>query len=158
MDYLDDALPHRPPFRFIDRILETSGDRLTAEYTPRPDDPFWSMVYSGHYPGTPVTPGVLLCEMAFQAGAALLMPRLAAETGGAGLVPVVARVREAKLRRMVRPGQKVAIEARLLERLAGAYMLKGVLTVPEGEALRVEFTVAMAKPPEPQAIKPPANG
>jgi len=58
------AIPHRPPFRFIDEILELDADHIVATYRFRPDADF----YRGHFPGNPVTPGVLLVEAMAQAG------------------------------------------------------------------------------------------
>ena len=63
------ALPHRPPFLFVDRIVEQGEGRIVTERTFRADEAF----FAGHYPGSPLTPGVLLCEACFQTGAILLM-------------------------------------------------------------------------------------
>src|SRR5438876_2710554 len=59
-----DAMPHRPPFRFIDEILELDDDHILAAYRFRDDAEF----YRGHFPGNPITPGVLLLEAMAQAG------------------------------------------------------------------------------------------
>jgi len=58
------ALPQQPPFRFIDEILELDDEHVVAAYRFRPDADF----YRGHFPGHPVTPGVLLIEAMAQAG------------------------------------------------------------------------------------------
>ncbi len=58
------AVPHRPPFRFIDEIVELDQDHIVAAYRFRPDADF----YRGHFPGNPITPGVLLVEAMAQAG------------------------------------------------------------------------------------------
>src|SRR5206468_3505501 len=59
-----DAMPHRPPFRFIDEILELDDEHIVAAYRFPADADF----YRGHFPGNPVTPGVLLLEAMAQAG------------------------------------------------------------------------------------------
>src|SRR5437016_5573312 len=59
-----DAMPHRPPFRFIDEILELDEDHIVAAYRYSADADF----YRGHFPGNPITPGVLLLEAMAQAG------------------------------------------------------------------------------------------
>src|SRR6266850_4360030 len=59
-----DAVPHRPPFRFIDEILELDDDHIVAAYRFPADGDF----YRGHFPGNPITPGVLLLEAMAQAG------------------------------------------------------------------------------------------
>lgn len=57
------AIPQQPPFRFIDRIVELDDQRIVAQYTFKPDEYF----YQGHFPGNPVTPGVVLIEAMAQA-------------------------------------------------------------------------------------------
>src|SRR4051794_16595611 len=56
-------LPHGPEFRFIDQLLQLQrGKSGAAEYRVRGDEPF----LRGHFPGTPIFPGVLLVEAAAQ--------------------------------------------------------------------------------------------
>ena len=62
------AIPHREPFLLLDEIVERDERRIVCRKTFRGDEYF----YAGHYPGFPLTPGVLLCEAAMQAGAVLL--------------------------------------------------------------------------------------
>jgi 3-hydroxyacyl-[acyl-carrier-protein] dehydratase len=57
-------IPQQEPFRFIDEILELSESHIVASYTFRPDLDF----YRGHFPGHPITPGVILVESMAQAG------------------------------------------------------------------------------------------
>lgn len=59
-----DLLPQKPPFRFIDRIIELSENHIVAQYRFKEDEYF----YKGHFPGDPVTPGVILVEAMAQAG------------------------------------------------------------------------------------------
>lgn len=63
-------LPHRDPFLFVDRItaLDVPGGRIRGQRLISPDDP----VFSGHFPGYPVYPGVLQLEMIGQMGLCLL--------------------------------------------------------------------------------------
>ncbi len=58
-----ERLPQQPPFRFIDEILELDDDHIVASYRLREDADF----YRGHFPGNPVTPGVILIETMAQA-------------------------------------------------------------------------------------------
>jgi 3-hydroxyacyl-[acyl-carrier-protein] dehydratase len=60
-------LPQRDPFRFVDRILEMDDRHVRASYRFRGDEPF----YAGHFPGDPVTPGVILLEAMAQGGVVL---------------------------------------------------------------------------------------
>ncbi|MCC7508769.1 MAG: transposase [Planctomycetes bacterium] len=70
-----DAIPHREPFLFVDRVVERAEGRIVTERLVRADEPH----FAGHYPGSPLMPGVLICEACFQTGAMLL--------GSAGLRP-----------------------------------------------------------------------
>jgi 3-hydroxyacyl-[acyl-carrier-protein] dehydratase len=57
-------LPQKAPFRFVDEILEVNDQRIAGTYTFKPDEFF----YAGHFPGNPVTPGVILLESMCQVG------------------------------------------------------------------------------------------
>jgi 3-hydroxyacyl-[acyl-carrier-protein] dehydratase len=57
-------VPQQAPFRFVDEILEVDADHIVGRYTFRPDEGF----YAGHFPGNPVTPGVILLESMCQVG------------------------------------------------------------------------------------------
>jgi 3-hydroxyacyl-[acyl-carrier-protein] dehydratase len=59
-----DALPQQEPFRFVDEILEIDEEHIVGTYRFRPDADF----YRGHFPGNPVTPGVILIESLAQVG------------------------------------------------------------------------------------------
>ncbi len=56
-------LPQQAPFRFIDEIVEVDDEHIVAAYRFREDHDF----YRGHFPGKPVTPGVILIEAMAQA-------------------------------------------------------------------------------------------
>jgi 3-hydroxymyristoyl/3-hydroxydecanoyl-(acyl carrier protein) dehydratase len=57
-------VPQQEPFRFIDEIVELDQEHIVARYTFPEDSDF----YRGHFPGNPITPGVILIETAAQAG------------------------------------------------------------------------------------------
>ena len=58
------AVPQQAPFRFIDEIVELDREHIVARYTFPPDSDF----YRGHFPGMPITPGVILIETMAQTG------------------------------------------------------------------------------------------
>jgi 3-hydroxyacyl-[acyl-carrier-protein] dehydratase len=132
------AIPHREPFLLIDEIVEQTDTRIVCRKTFSGDE-FW---YQGHYPEFPITPGVLLCEAAMQAGAVLLSKQIADQPG---MVPVATRAGHVQFKKMVLPGDTIEIEVELLDRLATAYFLKGRVTVDGKVATRLDFACTMTK-------------
>lgn len=143
MQAVTDLIPHRPPFLFVDAIVSETPDSLTARRTFRADEEF----YAGHYPGAPITPGVLLCEAVFQTGA-LYMARQAQASGakvGEG-VPLLAKINDVRFRNSVYPGETVTIEVKKKESLGGFTMMSGSVKSGDKRVLTVDFTVAWKTP------------
>jgi 3-hydroxyacyl-[acyl-carrier-protein] dehydratase len=63
-----DLMPQQRPFRFVDEILEVDETRIVGRYRFRDDEWF----YAGHFPGRPITPGVILLEAMCQVGVVAL--------------------------------------------------------------------------------------
>jgi 3-hydroxyacyl-[acyl-carrier-protein] dehydratase len=148
MSQVTELIPHRPPFLFVDRIVAEGPDGLTAERTFRTDEDF----YRGHYPGAPITPGVLLCEAVFQTGAVFLsrQAQTAGGTPGAG-VPLLARISDVRFRNPVYPGDTVLIEVKKKEALGGFTMMSGAVKKADGtRVLTVNFSVAWKTPEGPR--------
>ena len=59
---ITDVLYHRPPYLYLDEILECDAQMITALKKLRGDEPF----FLGHFPGSPVVPGAMMCEMTFR--------------------------------------------------------------------------------------------
>lgn len=138
---ITDLIPHRPPFLFVDAIVEQDSEHLIARRTWRPEEAF----YQGHYPGNPITPGVLLCEAVFQAAAAFLAGR---GDDFAGKTPVLSRIQDARFKRMVKPGDTVEIEVKLTESVKGFHFLRGTVKLDDKVALRVDFALALVDQPQ----------
>jgi len=138
MEEILNAIPHRPPFLFIDRIVELHDTKIRTAKDISTDDP----VFEGHYPGQPIMPGALICESIFQTGAVLLSKMM----GGIGEgVPVLTRINNARFKSIVRPGSTLDIEAELVERVSNAYYMKGKASVAGRTAVTVEFTVTVTR-------------
>lgn len=75
-DQVLQAIPQQAPFRFVDSILEVDSDHIVGGYTFKHDEFF----YRGHFPGDPVTPGVILTEAMAQTGVVALGLYLTAQT------------------------------------------------------------------------------
>ena len=137
--FIEERIPHRSPFLWLDRVLELSDDRLLAE-KEIPED---LELFRGHYPDYPLMPGVLLCEAVFQAGALLLAERLRA--GSESGMPVLTRIQGAKFKREVRPGDTIRVEVRLKEQVGPAWFMKGSVRIRDKVAVQVEFACTLKK-------------
>ncbi len=134
------VIPHRPPFLFVDEVVELGERRIVTRTKADPEADF----FKGHYPGNPVMPGVLLCECCFQAGALLLAHRLGREEASSG-TPVLTRIKDAQFKHIVRPGQTLNVEVILDDELENAYYLTGRITVEGRMALRVTFACMLSE-------------
>ncbi|AEJ20166.1 3-hydroxyacyl-ACP dehydratase FabZ [Gracilinema caldarium] len=103
MNEIEQLLPHRSPFLFVDVIDEITEQRIIARHVFKDTEFF----FAGHFPQYPVVPGVILIETMAQAGGAGL--RKAGVLGGDALF-FLATVDKAKFRRQVRPNEEVRLE------------------------------------------------
>ena len=136
MEEILKAIPHRPPFLFVDSIVELTDTKIKTTRKARADEEF----FKGHYPGNPIMPGVLVCEAIFQSGA-ILLSRIIGQVGEG--VPVLARINNAKFKNMVKPGDTLEIEAEIAEKVSNVYFLKGRASVDGKTAVTVEFAVTL---------------
>lgn len=110
-DQVLELLPQQEPFRFVDEILSIDEDSISARYEFRPEADF----YRGHFPGNPVTPGVILLESVAQVGVVALGIYLLALEGGVGEVRKRVALfsdAQADFTGVVRPGDVVRIDAK----------------------------------------------
>ncbi len=104
-------MPHRYPMLLIDRVVEIEGNRRAVGIkNVTINEPF----FPGHYPGTPIMPGVLLVESMAQLGGLLLSQTLE----HTGKVAVLLSLDKVKLRKAVTPGDQLVIEAETMRATA----------------------------------------
>ncbi|HEX7010780.1 MAG TPA: UDP-3-O-acyl-N-acetylglucosamine deacetylase [Phycisphaeraceae bacterium] len=97
-------LPHRYPMLLVDRVVEMDGDRRAVGIkNVTINEPF----FQGHYPGTPIMPGVLVVEAMAQLSGVLIGQKLE----HMGKLAVLLSLDRVKLRKPVTPGDQLVIEA-----------------------------------------------
>ncbi len=130
-------IPQREPFLYIENIVEKDDTSVTTSKKITGEEDF----FKGHFPGDPIMPGVLLCEAAFQSGA-LLMSYIM-EDGISGKTAVVSRIKNAKFKNMVRPGDEIIIKAKLEEQVDNAAFMNAKITVSGKTVLQINFACAL---------------
>lgn len=133
-DEVLELLPQQEPFRFVDEIVSVDEDSISARYTFRPDADF----YRGHFPGNPVTPGVILLESIAQVGVvALGIYLLALEAGRTEVSRRVALFADADVEfsGVVRPGTEVAIDARKIFYRRGKLRSEAEMRLADGSVV-----------------------
>jgi 3-hydroxyacyl-[acyl-carrier-protein] dehydratase len=112
--YILTCLPHRYPFLLVDRVVELEkGQRIHALKNVSVNEPF----FSGHFPGQPVMPGVLIVEALAQAGGILALRT----TGECieGKLMLFRSIDRAKFRKPVIPGDQLHLHARVSKHRQG---------------------------------------
>jgi 3-hydroxyacyl-[acyl-carrier-protein] dehydratase len=138
---IEALLPHRPPFLFVDRVIAHEGDELVAEWDVPRDLP----AFTGHFPGEPVLPGVLISEFTFQAGAILIYATSQDDKASPG-IPVLTRIVDARFKKIVRPGETLRAEVRITERLGMARYVSAKVASNGKLVARLDCVLAVAVP------------
>ncbi len=108
---IEELLPHRDPFLFVDKLTKADDEGVIGERTFREEDFF----FPGHFPGHPIVPGVILVEsMAQCGGAGLRQSGILKE----GELFFLATIKNAKFREPVKPNDTIRFEI-VNERVSG---------------------------------------
>ncbi|MBV9441273.1 MAG: 3-hydroxyacyl-ACP dehydratase FabZ [Acidobacteriaceae bacterium] len=115
-------LPHRYPMLMVDHIVEINGETIVGIKNVTVNEPH----FTGHFPGFPVMPGVLIIEAMAQVSG-ILVAHLAPHTRGK--IMFLASVEDAKFRKPVVPGDQLRIEMKILRLKTTIAKIQGVATV-----------------------------
>jgi 3-hydroxyacyl-[acyl-carrier-protein] dehydratase len=117
-------LPHRYPFLLIDRILTLVPDQsVTGLKNVTINEPF----FQGHFPGTPIMPGVLIIEALAQAGGVLAMVSM--PDTSEGTLMYFMGLDQVKFRKPVVPGDQLILEVEILKKRGKVIKLSGAAKV-----------------------------
>lgn len=134
------TIPHRPPFLFVDELVSVDAQQAVTRRTFREDEDF----YDGHYPDNPITPGVLICEAAFQTGAIWIGQQQPLNETKVR-TPVLTRINDARFKRMVKPGDTLEITASFDSERSGFTFMKAVARCEGKTVLTVDFVLGFAE-------------
>ena len=127
---IQQIIPHRNDMLLVDDVvLEADGSAL-GHYTVRGDEFF----LRGHFPGNPIVPGVILCEIIAQTACVLLK-----EDMGDSLA-LYAGIDKVRFRGIVRPGDTLTLRAHLLRAKMGLYVVSGEAYVGDQRCVTGEFS------------------
>ena len=110
VNQIQEILPHRPPFLFIDKILEISDNHVIGLKNVSINEEF----FSGHFPGKPIMPGVLQIEAMAQAGGVLILNTV---PDPQNYLTFFAKIDNAKFKYPVVPGDTLIFKCELLSPL-----------------------------------------
>ena len=132
-------IPHRAPFLFVDRITALEpGQSASGIWHLTEDENF----FSGHFPGRPTLPGVLMCEAIAQVGAIAIL----SDAKFANKLPLFGGIDSARFRRQVIPGDTLEMSIALTKMSARAGKGSGLATVGGEIACQCELFFVIVDP------------
>jgi len=141
IDLIQRIIPHRYPFLLVDKVIEIDGaSRCVGIKNVTMNEP----QFTGHFPQTPIFPGVLMVEAMAQTAAVMVGLELDFETTNA-LVYFMA-IDNAKFRRKVGPGDTLRLDIETKRGGGKVWKFTGRATVDDDLACEADFTAMMDIP------------
>ena len=128
-----EILPHRDPMLLVEDVENQDGWAV-GHYHVRGDEFF----LQGHFPGNPIVPGVILCEMLAQSACVLLDEGLKD-----GAIPVYAGLDKVRFRSPVKPGDDFRTECRITKARHPFYFAEGTGYVGDRTCITATFSFAI---------------
>ena len=135
-----DILPHRYPFLLVDRVLELEAGRILALKNVTFNEPH----FTGHFPGVPVMPGVLVVEAMAQAGGVMMLSGM--QDRHSKLI-YFAGIDNCRFRRPVVPGDQLLLEVTVVKQRQRFAVLHGVARVGDELAAEADLSSALVDRP-----------
>ena len=126
-------LPHREDMLLLDEVSMDGSDAV-GHYRVRGDEFF----LRGHFPGNPIVPGVILCEILAQSACVLMKDAMAE-----GKLPVYTGLNNVKFRSPVRPGDTIETRCHIRRAKHPFYFAEGTVSVEGRLCVSAEFSFAI---------------
>jgi 3-hydroxyacyl-[acyl-carrier-protein] dehydratase len=133
---IKEILPHREPMLLVDEVFLNEDGSATGYYTVRGDEFF----LQGHFPGNPIVPGVIQCEIMAQSACVMFAERMKSQNA----TPLYTGLDKIRFRRSVRPGEKIQIDTRILKSAHPMYVLHGELSVEGKRCMSGDFSFVLS--------------
>lgn len=133
LDEIKAILPHREPMLLVEEAILNEDGSSTGYYTVKGTEFF----LQGHFPGNPIVPGVILCEMCAQSACILFSADMAGKT------PVYTGINNVKFRQQVIPGDTIRFDCKISKQKAPFYWIEGTASVNGKKAMSGEFSFAI---------------
>lgn len=132
-DELKKYLPHREPMLLVDEMIMDADGVAHSKYRIREDEFFCQ----GHFPGNPLVPGVILCEIMAQSCALLVKDEIVGKT------TLYSGIDNVRFKSPVRPGDLCEVTARLLGKRANMFFCQAELLVDGKLCCRGDLSFAL---------------
>ena len=138
INQIQEIIPHRHPFLLVDYIEDYEPGQFAIGYkcvTYRED------FFKGHFPGEPVMPGVLTLEALAQVGAVAIL----SQEDNKGKIAFFGGIKNAKFKGMVRPGDKLRLETKIIKQKGPVGVGEATATVDGKVVASAELTFMVGK-------------
>lgn len=134
-----EMLPHRPPFLFVDKILELSDDHVVGLKNVTMNEPF----FVGHFPGAPVMPGVIIVEAMAQTGGILALSTV---PDPENYLTYFMKINNVKFKQQVNPGDTLIFDLKLMSPIRrGIVLMNGQAYVGNKVVAEAELMAQIVK-------------